>query len=296
MKIGYVGLGKMGKNHVMRLHEKGHEVIAWNRSKDDYKEIENFGVQTVQELKEVVDTLDTPRLIWLMVTHNAVDAVLEQLVPILSEGDIVVDGGNSNYKETLRRGKELEAKGVKFLDAGVSGGPGGSRNGSCIMVGGDKDAYEAIEEIFKSSAAPEAYQYMGKTGAGHFTKMVHNGIEYGMMQAIGEGFNLLKRSEFEVNVKDAARIYNNQSVIESRLIGWAYDGFEKYGNDLEEVSGSIAHTGEGKWTVESAEEINEPVPVIKTSFQFRVDSEENPSYVGKVVSMLRNMFGGHSIK
>lgn len=296
MKLGYIGLGKMGRNHVLRLHEKGHEVIAWNRSKDDYAKIEEAGVQTVREMSELVGALEGPRVVWLMVTHSAVDAVLETLAPLLSEGDIVIDGGNSFYKETVRRGKTLAEKGIHFVDAGVSGGPDGSRNGSCIMYGGDGDVTQKIEQIFVDSAAPNAYKHMGPTGAGHFTKMVHNGIEYGMMQALAEGFAILKESEFSISVTDAADIYNNRSVIESRLVEWAHDGFIKYGEDLDDVKGSVSHTGEGKWTVEAGHELNLPVPVIESAFQFRVDSENNPSYTGQIVSMLRNMFGGHSVK
>jgi len=296
MQIGYIGLGKMGRNHVLRLHEQGHEVVAWNRSKDDYEAVQEAGVETADELEELVEKLQAPRLIWIMVTHSAVDAVLENLIPHLSEGDIVIDGGNSFYKDTVRRGEMLAGKNIEYVDAGVSGGPDGSRNGSCIMLGADKDVYQKIEDIFKSSAAPGAYQYMGRTGSGHFTKMVHNGIEYGMMQALAEGFNLLKQSEFDLSLKDAAYIYNQQSVIESRLIGWAHEGFGEYGEDLEAVTGSVGHTGEGKWTVETAHEMNQPVSIIEGAYQFRVESENNPSYIGKVVSMLRNMFGGHSVK
>jgi len=289
MKLGYLGLGKMGKNHVMRLKEKGYEIVAWNRSGSDE-------IETVGSIKEVVDALETPRVIWIMVTHTGVDGILEELTPLLLKGDIVIDGGNSNYKDTMRRGKMFEEKGIHFVDAGVSGGPRGAREGACIMYGGEKEVVEKLEGLFKDSSAPDAYQYMGSVGAGHFTKMVHNGIEYGMMQALAEGFNLLKNADFGIQLKDAARIYNNKSVIESRLTAWAEDGFSMYGEELEEVSGTVAHTGEGKWTVEAAHEYNQPAPIIEGSFQFRVDSENNPSYIGKVLSMLRNMFGGHSIK
>lgn len=297
MKLGYIGLGKMGYNHVMRLHEEGHEVTAWNRSKNDYGIVEDAGVKTAEEISDLVDALgESPRVIWIMVTSNAVDEIFDTLVSLLGEGDIVIDGGNSFYKDTIRRGEILAKKGIRFLDVGVSGGPAGARDGACLMIGGDEVAFNTLMPLFKSSSAPNAFAYMGDVGAGHYTKMVHNGIEYGMMQALAEGMNLLRKSDFNISVTKATDIYNKQSVITSRLVGWAYEGFKQYGEALEGVKGSIDHTGEGKWTIDTANEMGEEVPVISTAFQFRVDSQDNPTYTGRVVSMLRNMFGGHSIK
>jgi len=294
MNLGYIGLGKMGLNMVLRLKEKQFEVIAYNRSEGPRKSAEEAGVVVEDSIKAVVEKLQAPRTVWVMVSHGAVDMVLDELVPLLSEGDTVIDGGNSYFKESIRRHAQLKEKGINFLDAGVSGGPRGAREGACTMVGGDKEVFTVHEEIFKAISAEDAYAYMGNPGAGHYVKMIHNGIEYGMMQAIAEGFAVMRKSDFKLDLKEVARIYNNRSVIESRLVGWLGTGFDEYGVDLEEISGSPAYSGEGEWTVKTAEEAEIPVPVIKDAFQFRVDSKDTPSYTGKVVSALRNQFGGHS--
>ena len=294
--IGYIGLGKMGKGMVAHLLEKGWDVVATDVSSEAVEEAAAMGAQGVSSIAEVVSLTTSPRIIWLMVPHNTVDDVLGELLPMLSEGDIVIDGGNSNYKETLRRAEEMHSKGIYFMDAGVSGGPSGAREGACVMVGGDRKLFEKYEELFKDISAPDAYAYMGKTGAGHFVKMVHNGIEYGMMQAIGEGFEVLKKSEFNLDLKEVARIYNNRSVIESRLTGWLVRAYEKYGEDLDDISGSVSASGEGLWTVQTAHELGVPVPVIESALKFREESQENPSYTGQVVSALRNQFGGHEVK
>ncbi len=294
-KIGYIGLGKMGKNMALRLLEHNWNVVAYNRSPESIEEIEGAGAVGAYSLKEVAEKLDTPRLIWLMVPHSVVDSVLEELVPLLSSGDVIVDGGNSNYKQSIRRAGELKEKNIEFMDAGVSGGPAGARDGACTMVGGEKEMFDKYEELFKDISAPNAYAYMGRGGAGHFVKMVHNGIEYGMMQAIGEGFEVLKKSDFELNLKEVSRIYNNESVVESRLTKWLEDGFEEYGEDLESISGKVSASGEGLWTVETAKELGVPVPIIEGALKFREQSQENPSYTGQVVSALRNQFGGHEV-
>jgi len=222
-----------------------------------------------------------------MVPHTAVDNTLALLLPLLEKGDTVIDGGNSYFKDTLRRVDEVASYGIQYMDAGVSGGPEGARHGACTMIGGEKDVFEKYESLFKDISAPDAYSYLGKCGAGHFVKMVHNGIEYGMMQAIAEGFSILRASDFVLDLKEVARIYNNRSVIESRLVGWLESGFDAYGTDLEAISGEVSHSGEGQWTVETAKEIGVPVRVIEESLQFREDSKGNPSYTGQVVSHYR---------
>ncbi len=294
-KIGYIGLGKMGKGMVLHLLENDWSVVVYNRSQESVKEVGDAGAVGVKSIKEIVEKLETPRLVWLMVPHQAVDSVLEEVVPLLEKGDVVIDGGNSNYKQSVRRAQGLKEKNIKFLDAGVSGGPAGAREGACVMVGGEKELFEDYKELFKDISAPNAYAYMGSAGAGHFVKMVHNGIEYGMMQAIGEGFDVLKKSDFDLNLKEVARIYNNKSVIQSRLTAWLQDGFEEYGEDLKEISGKVSASGEGLWTVEAAKELDVPVPIIEGSLKFREQSQENPSYTGQVVSALRNQFGGHEV-
>lgn len=296
MKIGYIGLGKMGLGMAERLKEKGYEVIAYNRSEEPRKEAEEKGIETTDSLESLISSLEAPRTIWLMVTHKAVDEVLSQIKPLLSEGDTVIDGGNSFYKDSMRRGQELETAGINFLDAGVSGGPKGARNGACIMVGGEKEIFEKYQKLFADLSVENGSAYMGKNGAGHFVKMVHNGIEYGMMQSIAEGFEIMKKSDFGLNLKNVSKLYNHGSVVESRLVNWLTEGFEKYGEDLEEIKGEVSHTGEGEWTVKAGEEFGVPTPAIKSAFDFRVQSKNNPSYTGKILSTLRNMFGGHDAK
>lgn len=296
MKIGYIGLGKMGKNMTLRLLEHGIEVVAYNRSSEPVEKVAQKGAIPAYSYEELFSQLpETGRVIWLMVPHTAVDDVLQDISTHLQEGDIVIDGGNSNYKESVRRGTALKEKGIHYVDVGVSGGPDGARNGACLMIGGEKDAYTKIEPVCQAAAAPQSYQYLGRLGAGHFAKMVHNGIEYGMMQAIGEGMEIIKESEFDFDVEQVARIYNSHSVIESRLVGWLYEGYTKHGKNLEEISGEVSHSGEGQWTVETAKEMHINTPIIVGSLQFRKDSQGNPSYTGKVVSLLRTMFGGHDV-
>jgi 6-phosphogluconate dehydrogenase len=298
MKIGYIGFGKMGLNQALRLKEQGIEIIGFNRSDEGKIKAREAGIEVKNSIKEMCEDLEVqlPKIVWIMVSHQGVDEVLNELYQNLNKGDIIIEGGNSFYKESIRRAKEAEGLGFEFLDAGVSGGPSGARNGACIMVGGKKEIFEKCEEIFKKASALKAYKYFGKSGAGHFVKMVHNGIEYGMMQAIGEGFEVLKKSEFDLNLKEVSEIYQNKSVVESRLVGWLHDGFEKFGEELVGISGEVSHSGEGEWTVNTARELNVPVRVVEDSLEFRKNSKGNPSFTGKVLSTMRTMFGGHEVK
>lgn len=306
LRIGYIGFGKMGLNQALRLKEQGIEIVGFNRSEEGKIKAREAGIEVKDSIKEMCEALKSnlgvrppsgeSKIVWIMVSHQGVDEVLNELYPNLNQGDIIIEGGNSFYKESIRRAKEAEEKGFEFLDAGVSGGPSGARNGACIMVGGKKEVYDKCEEIFKKASAPEAYKYFGISGAGHFVKMVHNGIEYGMMQAIGEGFEVLKKSEFRLNLKEVSELYQNRSVVESRLVGWLHDGFEKFGEELEGISGVVNHSGEGEWTVNTAKELNVPVKVIEDSLEFRKQSTGNPSFTGKVLSTMRTMFGGHEVK
>jgi 6-phosphogluconate dehydrogenase len=296
MKLGYIGLGKMGANMVERFLEKGHEVVAYDRNADAVKAAKNMGAQTADTLTVLVAALPLPRLVWIMVPYQAVDAVLKELTPILALGDIVVDGGNTPYKESIRRAKELEARGIDFLDVGVSGGPAGARNGACIMVGGRKEVFQKFETVFRDLSAPDGYGYMGRTGAGHFVKMVHNGIEYGMMQALAEGVTVMKASDFGLDLTKITDVYNHKSVIESRLVGWLQSAFVQYGEDLKDITGSAAQSGEGMWTVEAGKELGIPTPIIQAALDFRIQSQAHPSYTGKLISAMRNQFGGHEVK
>ena len=296
MKLGYIGLGKMGVGMVEQLLEKRYSLVLFDKDQQAAEQERWKGATMAQSLWNVIEMLERPRLIWLMVPHAAVDDVLKDIIPLLHEGDTIIDGGNSFYKDSQRRYKELAERDIHFLDAGVSGGPRGAREGACVMVGGNEEDYKKYEHLFRDIAAERAYAYMGPAGAGHFVKMVHNGIEYGMMQSLAEGFEVLKKAPYSLNLSEIARLYNERSVIESRLVGWLKEAYKTYGEDLTEVSGSVGQTGEGMWTVQTAKELSIPVSAIETSLAFRNQSATHPSYTGKVLSALRNTFGGHDIK
>jgi 6-phosphogluconate dehydrogenase len=295
MRLGYVGLGKMGFNMVERLLEKGYEVVVFDTNEEAVKDISKKGAEPARSLSSLALALTPPRLIWLMVPYQAVNIVLEGITPFLQKNDTLIDGGNCPFKESMRRARELEEKGIDFLDVGVSGGPSGARKGACIMVGGRKDVFEKYEPLFRDLSIEKGCGYMGKSGAGHFVKMVHNGIEYGVMQALAEGFTIMKTSPFDLDLTKVTEIYNHGSVIESRLIGWLKNAFEECGEDLEKISGSVSHSGEGAWTVEIARELGIPVPIIEGALTFRIDSQKNPSYTGQILSALRNQFGEHEV-
>ena len=296
MNLGYIGLGKMGHGMVLRLLEKKHKVAVFDKNTEAVKKISSEGARGTVSIAEMVYFLPAPPVVWIMVPHQMVDSVLAELVMLLEAGDVIIEGGNSPYKESMRRAKEIEAKGIGFLDAGISGGPGGARNGACAMVGGRKELFDKHEKLFRDISVENGYGYVGKSGAGHFVKMVHNGIEYGMMQAIAEGFEIMKKSGFALNLTKVTDLYNHGSVVESRLVGWLKAGFEKYGEDLGEISGKVSHSGEGLWTVEAAKEMGIPAPIIEGALKFRIDSQQKPSYSGRVLSAMRNMFGGHEVK
>ena len=293
--LGYIGLGKMGLNMVKRLMGRGYVIVAYDPNEEAREKAKNIGAQSTETVAGLVENLSVPRTVWLMVPHAVVDDVLRELTPLLAEGDTIIDGGNSNYKETLRRAKELEEKNIRFLDAGVSGGPSGARDGACVMVGGVRALFDEYAGLFQDIAVEDGYGYMGRSGAGHFVKMVHNGIEYGMMQAIGEGFDVLKKSDFQLSLTEVARIYNHQSVITSRLTQWLQKAFEEHGEDLADISGEVSHSGEGLWTVQAAKELGVCVPIIEGALKFREESRGKSSYTGQVVSALRNQFGGHAV-
>lgn len=301
-QIGMIGLGKMGANMARHLVEAGWEVIGYNRTAAVTQELEKEGVVGAYSLSELKEKLTGPRIFWVLVPAGApVDEMIfgannDGLLSLAEPGDIIIDGGNSYYQDAIDRFAKIEPTGVKFMDVGVSGGPGGARNGACLMIGGDQASFDHLEPLFQAMTINNSYQFFPGVGAGHFAKMIHNGIEYGMMQAIAEGMAVLKASPFNYNLTDITKIYNNGSVIESRLVGWLKSGYEKYGEELEDISSSVNYTGEGEWTVNVAKKLDIPVPVIEDSFQFRVQSAENPSYIGKVLTLLRNQFGGHSIE
>lgn len=297
-QIGYIGLGKMGSAMVARFRKKKWDVVAYDANSKALKQMQKRGLHTADSLKELVESISTPRVIWIMVpAGKPVDSVVNGLAKYLQKGDIIIDGGNSFYENSIRRAKKLAKKGIYFLDVGVSGGPQTVRDGKeAIMIGGEKSAYQKARPVFETITRKESYGYMGKSGNGHFVKMIHNGIEYGIMQSLAEGFTVMKKSSFKVDLEEVARVYSNGSVIESRLTKWMLSGYKKYGQDLKAAAGSVEHTGEGEWTVKTAKKLGVPVSVIKAAFDFRVQSENKPSYNGKILMMLRNQFGGHDIK
>jgi len=299
-KIGIIGLGRMGGGLAQNLMDHKWSVVGFNRTDSVTKELEKVGLTGAYSLEELVSKLPKPRVIILMLTaggaNNEVLFGKNGLANLLEKGDIVIDGANSFYKEDITLFKKLKPKGIKYVDAGISGGPGGARNGACCMIGGDKETFKYIEQVFKDISIPNGYMHFEGIGAGHFVKMVHNGIEYGMMQSIAEGFEIMKKSPYKLNLIDVAEIYQHGSVVTSRLVGWLQDSLKKYGQDMKDVSGSVGFTGEGEWTAKTAKELGVPAPIIEGSYKFRVKSQKNPSFTGKLLTGMRNAFGHHSIE
>lgn len=297
MQLGYIGLGKMGKNMVFNLVEKGYDVVAFDVDAKAVNAVKRQGASGFKTLTEIVVALESPRVIWVMVPYTVVDTVLDELVSLLDEGDLVIDGGNSPYKDSMNRAKQLQQKGIGFLDVGVSGGPEGARNGACMMVGGDQKIYKKYQQLFRDLCVTGGYAYMGKSGAGHFVKMIHNGIEYGMVQSIAEGFDLMKTTkQFDLDLKDVSYLYQHGSVIESRLMGWMNDAFVSFGDGLKPVSPKAIGTGESCWAVKAAEKNKVSVNVIKAALDARERSQKHPSFQGRIIMAIRNKFGGHDIK
>lgn len=300
MTIGYIGLGKMGKNMVLHLLEQGEKVVAYNRSLEPLQEVVTAGAIAATSIEDLVTKLRSnggPVIIWLMLKAGPVtDEHIDILRNLLAAGDLIIDGGNSHFKDTLRRAETLQAKNIHFMDVAVSGGPNGARTGACLLIGGEGQDFELVKPLIEKIAAPTAFAHLGKAGAGHFAKMVHNGIEYGMMQAIAEGAAVLKASEFNYNFSKVFEIYNNRSVIESKLIGWTKGVFDE-NPELTDVSSAIGMLGEGEWTVNTAKELGIPVPIIEGSVKVRIDSVTEPeNFRNKVVTAIRGAFGGHSTK
>ncbi|ALC82360.1 MULTISPECIES: phosphogluconate dehydrogenase (NAD(+)-dependent, decarboxylating) [Bacillus] len=295
MNIGVVGLGKMGFNLSLNLLDHSHEVVVYDINQEAVEDLSRKGAGGAATISELVESLSTPRVIWLMVPAGAItDNVISELKPLLSEGDIVIDGGNSHYKQSVHRAEELLNQGIYFLDVGTSGGTDGARNGVCTMIGGNKEAFMTVEPVFRDICVENGYLYAGESGSGHFLKMVHNGIEYGMMQSIAEGFDLLEKSSFDFDYEKVARVWNNGSVIRSWLMELTENAFSK-DSRLEGIKGVMHSSGEGKWTVETALDLQTATPVIALSLMMRYRSLEEDTFTGKVVAALRNEFGGHAI-
>ncbi|WP_026560079.1 phosphogluconate dehydrogenase (NAD(+)-dependent, decarboxylating) [Bacillus sp. J37] len=296
MQIGMIGLGKMGYQLSLNLVDKEYDVVAFDANHESMKKISSIGVQTADTIKQLVSNLSKPRTVWMMVpAGDATQSVFEQLLPFLEEGDRIIDGGNAHYKDSLKRNEKCEEKGIYFFDCGTSGGVDGARNGACTMIGGNEEVFKEIEPIFKDITVENGYLYSGKAGSGHFLKMVHNGIEYGMMQAIAEGFDLLEKSPFDYDYEKVARVWNNGSVIRSWLMELTENAFSK-DEKLEGIKGIMYSSGEGKWTVETALDLQTAAPVITLALMMRYRSLEDDTFTGKVVAALRNEFGGHAVE
>jgi 6-phosphogluconate dehydrogenase len=292
MEIGLIGLGKMGLNLGQNLIDRGHKVVAYDLNSNAVQEVARYGGKGTSSLLDLINTLEKPRILWVMVPHAVVDSVLSEVTPFLDNGDIIIEAGNSHYKDSIRRYTSLKKFGIRFMDAGTSGGMEGARNGACYMVGGDKDV---VEPIFKDTSVENGFLYAGESGSGHFLKMVHNGIEYAMMAAIGEGFEVLEKSEFDYDYENVARLWNNGSVIRSWLMELTQNAFSK-DHKLEDIKGVMQSSGEGKWTVETALDLQTATPVIAMSLMMRYRSLQDDTFTGKVVAALRNEFGGHAVE
>jgi len=297
MKIAMIGLGRMGMNMARRLLQSGHEVVAYNRTPQKTEEIAQEGAIAACSLDEVAQKLSSPRLVWIMLPAGpAIDEHILEFKEILAPGDIVIDGGNTYFKDDIRRAESLAEKRIRFVDVGVSGGIWGLKVGYCLMIGGPKETCQALEPVFESLAPPEGYLYCGPTGAGHFVKMVHNGIEYGMMQAYGEGFQILEASPYadSLNYADVARLWNQGSVVRSWLLELAEAAFSK-DVKLTGIRGYVEDSGEGRWTVQQAIESGVSAPVITLSLMNRFQSRDPDSFSDRLIAALRREFGGHAV-
>ena len=287
MKLGMIGLGRMGGNMVQRLEQDGHEVVTYTRS----------GGGTASTIEELVSELDAPRVAWMMVpAGDATEATFTTLLGLLETGDIIVDGGNSNFRDSKRRHAEAHERGIRFVDAGVSGGIWGLEVGYCLMAGGDDAAVAVVEPAFRTLAPEDGYAHCGPSGAGHFVKMVHNGIEYGLMQAYAEGFEIMHASEYDFDLHEIAGIWRYGSVVRSWLLDLLYAAIEQHGSGLDDIAGYVQDSGEGRWTIEEAINEDVPAPVIAAALFARFSSRQDESFAAKVSAALREQFGGHAIK
>ena len=297
MRIGFVGLGRMGANMVRRLLRDGHEVVAYNRTPEKTREIGGEGAMASFSIAELVSMLEKPRAVWIMVpAGDATEAQIEELMEHLEPGDTIIDGGNTNFHDDQRRHVELAQRGVHYIDAGTSGGIWGLQVGYCLMVGGDEEAVKPLEPIFLSLAPDGGYLHVGGAGAGHYVKMVHNGIEYGLMQAYAEGFEIMHASSYPLDLGAISDLWMHGSVVRSWLLELAARAFQANGPDLEHIKGYVADSGEGRWTIQEAIDHDVPAPIITLSLLTRFRSRQDDSYGAKVLAALRNEFGGHAVK
>jgi 6-phosphogluconate dehydrogenase len=298
MQLGFIGLGKMGANMVHRIHrDSDHECVVFDFDEDAVKETEGYGASGSSSLEELVSQLEAPRSVWIMVpAGDPTQQTVDKLAELLEEGDTIVDGGNTNWHDDVRRASELDAQGIHYIDVGTSGGVWGLEVGYCMMVGGHEESVERLGPILDVLAPPDGWRRFGDAGAGHFVKMVHNGVEYGMMQAYAEGFELMYKSKFDVDLKEVAGLWNRGSVVRSWLCELAEKAFAEEGNDLAALKGHVSDSGEGRWTIIDAIDHDVPTPVITASLYARFYSREEGEYTHKVLAALRNQFGGHAVE
>jgi len=296
MELGMIGLGRMGANMTERLLRGGHKLIIYDRSPEAIQRCVDKGAFGAHSLADFVKQVSSPRVIWLMVpSGEPVDLTIEQLLPSLLENDIIIDGGNSHYKDSIRRAEKLKQLGIHFVDAGTSGGIWGLQEGYCLMIGGESATIDQLEPIFKTLAPENGFAHVGPPGAGHFVKMVHNGIEYGMLQAYGEGFEMLKTSQFELDLGKISHLWNQGSVVRSWLLELAENAFQK-DPQLSSIKGYVEDSGEGRWAVLEAVEREIPASILTLSLFARYASRQEDSFSAKVIAALRNEFGGHAVK
>ena len=299
MRIGFIGLGRMGANMVRRLVRDGHEIVIYNRTPEKTREVEaeSEGAKATFSIAELVGALEKPRAVWVMVpAGDATEAQIAELLEHLEPGDTIIDGGNTNFHDDVRRHAALAEKGIRYVDAGTSGGIWGLQVGYCLMVGGDTEAVDPLVPIFTSLAPKGGYLHVGAPGAGHYVKMVHNGIEYGLMQAYAEGFEIMHANEYDLDLGAISELWMQGSVVRSWLLELAVRAFKANGQDLEHLKGYVEDSGEGRWTVQDAIDHDVPAPVITLSLLTRFRSRQEDSYGAKVLAALRNEFGGHAVK
>lgn len=297
MQLAMIGLGRMGGNMVKRLAQHGHELVVYDQSPDARTATTGKGVKAAGDLADLARQIKPRRVVWIMLPAGpAVDETIDQLLPKLSREDVIIDGGNSNYRDSMRRAQTVSAQGIGFIDAGVSGGIWGLEAGYCLMVGGASAAVQYCEPLFQSLAAPAGYAHVGPAGAGHYVKMVHNGIEYGMLQAYAEGYEILHASQdFKLELGKIAKLWNHGSVVRSWLNELAERALAKDG-ELSRIRGYVEDSGEGRWTVEEAVRLSVPAPVITMSLLARFRSRQTESFGAKLIAALRREFGGHAVR
>ncbi len=291
--IYYFGLGKMGKAMVQNLHEKGWSIVGYDVSEDTRNEVRGLGIMVVDSVEELFEKREGEMTIWFQIPYTFLSDMLDKIEPYLQADDTIVDAGNSPFRLAIERSERFSKSHVDFMDVGISGGVEGARNGACLMIGGTETTFKSLERLFRDISRPEGYQYLGRAGSGHYVKMVHNGIEYSMMQGIAEGFDLMNQSEFDLDLQDIVRIYQQESIVTSRLIGWLGEGFDTYGVALDEVQGSVGALGEGLWTIETAHAYGIKMPALEAAYATRIASQAKPTYRGKLLQTMRQMFGGH---